>query len=58
MKLTIEEVKKNIDEKINSAARDLICDQNKNNEITKAIIKGEIMAYTDVLSLLEILERE
>lgn len=58
MKLTIEEVKKNIDEKINSAAGDLICDQNKNNEITKAIIKGEIMAYIDVLSLLEILERE
>ena len=57
-KLTIAEVKQIIVEKKNSAASDLICDQYKHDEKTKAIIRGEIMAYTDVLNLLENLERK
>lgn len=55
-KLTIRELKQSIIEKKNSAKNDLICEQNKNKETTKAVIKGEIMAYTDVLNMIDRLE--
>lgn len=52
-KLTIKELRQSIIEKKNSAASDLICDQYKYDKNTKAIIKGEIMAYTDVLNMID-----
>ncbi len=52
-KLTIEDLRQSIIEKKKSASSDLICDQNKNDNLTKATIKGEIMAYIDVLNMID-----
>ena len=52
-KLTIRELKQSIIEKKKSAVSDVICHQYKNDELMKATIKGEIMAYTDVLNMID-----